>query len=204
MADIDLAVGRGEFLAVTGRSGCGKSTLLKVLGLIDPPDRGTLRIVGVALDRVDERERARLRRTHIGFIFQAFNLIGELNALENVSFALALAGVGRAERLERAAAMLEHVGLGDRLRHFPAQLSGGQQQRVAIARALVTEPDLILADEPTGNLDQTSGQQVLDLLQGAHAKGASIVLVTHESAYAALAERRLVMVDGRFEDTVGA
>ncbi|GIX30112.1 MAG: macrolide export ATP-binding/permease protein MacB [Porticoccaceae bacterium] len=185
-----------------GPSGSGKSTLLHLVGLLDRPDRGSVRLGGVATEHLAEEERAALRRRHIGFIFQAFHLIGRLSALENVELPLLLAGVAPAERRRRAAAVLERVGLADRLDHRPAELSGGQQQRVAIARAVVTEPDLLLADEPTGNLDRAGGREVVDLLEALNRGGITLILVTHDLELGERAPRRIRMVDGAVAEDV--
>ncbi len=181
LKDVDLEVHRGEFLALMGPSGSGKSTLLHLIAAMDRPTSGQIRALGVDLQAMDERQMARWRNTHIGFVFQTFNLIPVLTALENVELPLKLTRLSRSERLEHARHALELVGLGDRLHHTPRQLSGGQEQRVAIARAIVTDPDLILADEPTGNLDAGSAQEVLTLLSRLNREfGKTIVLVTHD------------------------
>ena len=198
LAGIDLEIDRGEYVALEGPSGCGKSTLLSLLGLLDVPDSGEFALAGVPVTEIDAGERARLRNAEIGFIFQGFNLIPEMNVADNVGLPLAYRrGVSRAERRERVARALERVRMDHRSKHFPAQLSGGQQQRVAIARALVGEPSLLLADEPTGNLDSENGEAVMDLLDQLHAAGATVVTVTHDPRFARRARRRLPMLDGR-------
>ncbi len=195
LTDVELAVRRGEFLALMGPSGSGKSTLLHLIAAMDHPTEGEIRALGHDLKTMDEREIARWRNTHIGFVFQTFNLIPVLTALENVELPLKLTKLKRSERLEHARHALELVGLGDRLDHAPRQLSGGQEQRVAIARAIVTDPDLILADEPTGNLDAGSAQEVLTLLSRLHREfGKTIIMVTHDP-HAAHAASRIRYLD---------
>jgi putative ABC transport system ATP-binding protein len=193
---LDLEVARGEWLACTGRSGSGKSTLLHVLGLLDSADAGTYLLAGRNVSDLDDSARARLRNELLGFVFQLHNLLPRTSALENVATPLIYRGVRRAERLRRAQAALEAVGLADRASHDPGQLSGGQMQRVAIARALVGDPELLLVDEPTGNLDLTATNEVLDLLDALHAQGRTIVMITHEEDVAGHADRRLVLRDG--------
>jgi putative ABC transport system ATP-binding protein len=194
---IDLRVGHGEFIAITGASGCGKSTLLSVLGLLDGASGGAYRLAGHDIGSLSAGQRASVRNREIGFIFQAFNLIDELSVCENVALPLEFRGVARRERMARAAQALDQVGMGHRLGHRPTQLSGGQQQRVAIARALVGNPRLVLADEPTGNLDSGSGDAVMELLAGVHREGGTVLLVTHSDQCADLADRRIHMQDGR-------
>lgn len=195
---IDLDIRSGEYISIEGPSGCGKSTLLHLLGLLDEPSSGEYRLSGVPTAEIDGEERARLRNQHIGFVFQSFNLIPEMTVADNVMLPLIYRpGLSAATRSARALAALEKVSLGERAYHQPAQLSGGQQQRVAIARALVGEPSLILADEPTGNLDQKNGDQVMALLEQLHQSGSTIVMVTHSPAYAERASRRICMLDGR-------
>jgi putative ABC transport system ATP-binding protein len=194
---VSLTIERGEFVSVVGASGSGKSTLLHILGCLDSPTQGTYLLEGHDVTHLGDRELSRIRNRHFGFIFQAYNLLPELTALENVEEPLVYAGVPGRERRERAMAQLERVGLQDRLRHFPSQLSGGQQQRVAIARALVNNPTLLLADEPTGNLNTEAGEAVLAILCELHDEGMSIVMVTHDLRIAALAERRIVLADGQ-------
>jgi putative ABC transport system ATP-binding protein len=201
LAGVDLVVGEGEYVAVTGPSGCGKSTLMAILGLLDDPSAGTYRLAGRDAAHLRERDRAAFRNRHIGFIFQSFNLIGDLTVMENVALPLIYrGGIGKAERRERAAAILSEIGMAHRGSHYPAQLSGGQQQRVAIARALVTQPDIILADEPTGNLDSRSGEAVMSLLGELNAKGATILMVTHDMHYARHARRIVRISDGQVVD----
>ncbi|MDE2178439.1 MAG: ABC transporter ATP-binding protein [Xanthomonadaceae bacterium] len=202
---IDLEVRKGEFVAVTGPSGCGKSTLMAVLGLLTAFQQGRYRLAGRDVGTLNGDARATVRNQHIGFVFQSFNLIGDLTVLENVALPLKFrGGVSRSQREERARGALERVGLTQRLKHYPHQLSGGQQQRVAIARALVGEPDLILADEPTGNLDSENAATVMRLFEELHAAGATLLMVTHEGALAQRAQRAVRMLDGRVVDTVMA
>ncbi|HSS34684.1 MAG TPA: ABC transporter ATP-binding protein [Patescibacteria group bacterium] len=194
---VDLAVERGEFLAVVGPSGSGKSTLMNIVGCLDRPTAGRYVLDGTAVEDLDDDGLAAVRSRSIGFIFQSYNLLPRTSALDNVATALAYQGVGRRDRARRATAALERLGLGDRLDHEPTELSGGQQQRVAIARALVTEPALLLADEPTGNLDTTSGAEVMGILRELHATGRTIVLITHDSDVASGADRQVHVRDGR-------
>ena len=193
---IDLQVPEGDYLAVMGPSGSGKSTLMHILGCLDTPTSGSYRMAGADVSGMDERELAHVRNQRIGFVFQQFNLLPSLTAWRNVELPLIYAGVARSERRARAIAALERVGLGDRVEHKPQELSGGQQQRVSVARALVTEPDLILADEPTGNLDSTSTLDVLGLFRDLHDQGGTIVLITHEREVAAQAGHTVVIRDG--------
>jgi putative ABC transport system ATP-binding protein len=194
---VSLSIEAGSMVAIMGPSGSGKSTLMNLLGLLDTPTGGSYRIQGEEVAGLGDDARSRLRRERIGFIFQSFNLLPRKSALHNVAVPLMYAGVGRAERLRRAKDILGQVGLLDRLNHRPTELSGGQQQRVAIARALVNEPALILADEPTGNLDSRTGREVLDLLRQLHAAGRTLVVVTHDRAVAEHAQRIVTLVDGR-------
>ncbi len=196
---IDLTIQRGEFVAISGPSGCGKSTLLSILGLLDSPSEGDYKLNGTEVACLDETERARIRNREIGFIFQSFNLIGDLSVWENVGLPLTYRGMAAAERRERVAAALERVGISHRSKHFPAQLSGGQQQRVAVARALAGKPAILLADEPTGNLDSKNGDAVMQLLQELHREGATICMVTHDDRYAGQAERTVHLFDGRVQ-----
>ncbi len=194
---LDLQIEAGEYLAVTGPSGCGKTSLLSVLGLLDRPSDGEYWFNGRELSRCSERELAGLRHGQIGFVFQSFNLIDELSVEENVALALDHTGQPARERRQRVAAALDRLGLAHRARHRPFQLSGGQQQRVAIARAIVRRPSLLLADEPTGNLDSAQGQEVMRLLRELNEEGTTLVMVTHSSAHAALAPRSVRLLDGR-------
>lgn len=195
---VDLTIARGEYLSIEGPSGSGKTSLLNLIGLLDVPSEGRVLWQGAPVEGLSERERTRLRRTGIGFIFQRFYLLPTLTAMENVELPLQARGVASAERRLRARMLLAQVGLGDREGSFPHQLSGGEEQRVAIARALANSPQLLLADEPTGELDSTRAQQVLDLLEDAHRRsGAAVVVVTHNPAVAARASRHLDMRDGR-------
>ena len=197
---VDLDIQRGDFIAIAGPSGSGKSTLLHLLGLIDSPSGGEVRVRGRAAQSLGIERRAALRLRTLGFVFQAFNLLQMLTARQNVEIALALAGVGRRERRSRARALLEAVGLGERLDHRPVQLSGGERQRVAIARALANEPDVVLADEPTGNLDSATGREIVDLLEQLNAAGQTIVMVTHNLEIARRARRLLLMRDGEVRE----
>ena len=195
---VDLEIERGEYLSVVGASGSGKTTLLQLLGTLDRPSAGTLQFEGRDTSRMSDSELADLRQKTLGFIFQQFNLIPTLTARQNVEAALAPAGLGAAARRARALELLERVGLGGRADHLPSQLSGGEQQRVAIARALANAPDVLLADEPTGNLDSSTSQEIIDLLRRlSRTEGLSIVLVTHDAAIAAGADRVVRMSDGR-------
>jgi putative ABC transport system ATP-binding protein len=198
---IDLTVNRGEFLAIMGPSGSGKSTLMNVLGCLDVPDQGEYRLNGEDVTRLNADELARLRNRELGFVFQNFNLLARTSALENVETPLIYAGHSKHAREQLAEDMLQRLGLGDRVHHLPNQLSGGQQQRVAIARALVTHPTLLLADEPTGNMDTTTSGEFLALLEGFHRdEGLTILLITHEPEVAARAQRSLTLRDGKLED----
>lgn len=205
LAGVDLAVPRGQFVALVGSSGSGKSTLLQLLGCLDRPTGGSYRLDGEEVSTLDDEGLAHARNQRIGFVFQSFHLLPQLRADENVALPLRYARCPEAERLERARALLERVGLGSRTAHLPGELSGGQCQRVAVARALATDPPLLLADEPTGNLDRRSGDEVLALFKELHAEGRTIVLVTHSSKVAAVADRRVRMEDGRIveDDGVG-
>ncbi|MCV2358763.1 ABC transporter ATP-binding protein [Paucibacter sp. TC2R-5] len=196
--DVDLQIHSGEFLAVSGPSGCGKSSLLAILGLLDSPSAGNYALAGQSVEALDNRARALLRNRQIGFVFQAFNLISDLSVEDNVALPLTYRSeMSRAERRARVAEVLAQVDMGHRARHYPAQLSGGQQQRVAIARALVGKPSLILADEPTGNLDSRNADLVMQLLSDVHAGGATLCMVTHDPRYAAAAQRTISLFDGR-------
>jgi putative ABC transport system ATP-binding protein len=196
LSDISLTVARGEFVAVMGPSGCGKSTLLNILGLLDTPSAGSYRLLGAEIAGAGEQALTRMRRDLIGFVFQSFNLIDDLTVAENVEVAL-LYRKDRGGRKKRVMEALDRVGVAHRARHRPQQLSGGQQQRVAIARALVSAPELILADEPTGNLDTANGDAVMELLKSASAAGTTIVMVTHSPIHAAAAGRTIKMLDGQ-------
>ena len=202
--DVSLEVKQGEFLAIMGPSGCGKSTLLNILGLIDSPTSGSYWFRGEDIARCSEEELTLRRRAGVGFVFQSFNLIDDLNVTENIEVALLYVGVPRAERRERIAAVLGSVDLAHRASHMPKQLSGGQQQRVAVARALVANPRLILADEPTGNLDTANGEAVMEMLTRIMNGGTTIVMVTHSEEHAKRAHRVVNMLDGRLVDSAEA
>jgi putative ABC transport system ATP-binding protein len=197
LSQIDLEIRKGEYVSIAGPSGCGKSTLLSILGLLDSPSEGKYWLDGKPVAKLSESERTRIRNCEIGFIFQAFNLIGDLTVQENVALPLTYRGMLSAERERRVRQSLERVGLAHRMRHFPAQLSGGEQQRVAVARALAGEPFILLADEPTGNLDSKNGEAVMGLLRELHSEGATICIVTHDPHYAGFAERTIHLLDGR-------
>jgi putative ABC transport system ATP-binding protein len=197
---VDLAVAAGSWVALMGASGSGKSTLLQLLGGLDTPDGGTIRIGGDSIEQLSEGGRALLRRRRVGYVFQFFNLVTNLTVAENVELPMLLVGTGRREARQRRAELLEAVGIGELAGAAPAELSGGQQQRVALARALANRPDVLLADEPTGNLDSASTREVLDLLRHANAGGQTIVMVTHDPGVAAAADRVLVMADGLIVD----
>jgi putative ABC transport system ATP-binding protein len=201
LAGVHAEIMRGEYVAIMGPSGCGKSTLLSILGLLDTPSAGRYMLNGTSVEDINASTRARIRNKEIGFIFQAFNLIGDLTVFENVELPLTYRdGMPRAERKERVMASLERVGMSHRVKHYPAQLSGGQQQRVAVARALVGQPSILLADEPTGNLDSKNGDAVMKLLDELHADGATICMVTHDPRFAECAKRRIAMFDGQVVD----
>ncbi len=197
LAGIHLEIQQGEYVAIAGPSGCGKSTLLAILGLLDTPSEGQYTLNGNQVANLSLSERARVRNREIGFIFQSFNLIGDLTVFENVELPLIYRGMKSAERRERANAALERVGMAHRSKHLPSQLSGGQQQRVAVARAVGGQPSILLADEPTGNLDSKNGEAVMDLLRELHRQGATICMVTHDPRYAAHADRSVHLFDGR-------
>ncbi len=197
LAGIHLNIAKGEYVSISGPSGCGKSTLLAILGLLDSPSNGKYVLNGKLVESLKMSERARIRNREIGFIFQAFNLIGDLTVYENVELPLTYRGMGGAERKKRVQEALERVGMSHRVKHYPSQLSGGQQQRVAVARALGGDPAVLLADEPTGNLDSANGEQVMDLLRELHRGGATICMVTHDPRYAKYADREIHLFDGR-------
>ena len=197
LADVHLEIARGEFVEVMGPSGCGKSTLLALIGLLDSPSAGEYWLDGRATSRISAPERARLRNLHIGFIFQAFNLIAGLTVLENVELPLSYRGLPQSERKRRSLEALERVGMSHRVDHYPGQLSGGQQQRVSAARAVAGDPLIVLADEPTGNLDSTNGESVMGLLKDLHQAGSTILMVTHDPRYSPFAERTVHLFDGR-------
>jgi putative ABC transport system ATP-binding protein len=204
LAGIHLEIQKGEYLSIGGPSGCGKSTLLAILGLLDTPSNGTYTLNSRAVQSLKMSERARIRNREIGFIFQAFNLIGDLTVYENVELPLTYRGMGSAERKKRVHEALERVGMSHRVKHYPSQLSGGQQQRVAVARALGGEPSILLADEPTGNLDSQNGEAVMDLLRDLHRQGATICMVTHDPRYETYADRTIRLFDGRIvEENAG-
>jgi putative ABC transport system ATP-binding protein len=201
LSGVHFDIRSGEYVSISGPSGCGKSTLLSILGLLDTPSSGSYLLNGRQVEDIGPSERARIRNKEIGFIFQAFNLIGDLTVFENVELPLTYRdGMAKAERRERVQAALERVGMAHRLKHYPAQLSGGQQQRVAVARALVGQPSILLADEPTGNLDSKNGEAVMGLLDELHRAGATICMVTHDPRYAEFADRKIFMFDGRVVD----
>jgi putative ABC transport system ATP-binding protein len=197
LSGIQLDLKKGEYLSIAGPSGCGKSTLLAILGLLDTPSDGTYTLNSRPVSGLKLSERARIRNREIGFIFQAFNLIGDLTVYENVELPLTYRGMGSAERKKRVQEALERVGMSHRMKHYPSQLSGGQQQRVAVARALGGDPAILLADEPTGNLDSANGEAVMNLLKDLHRNGATICMVTHDPRYAQFADRTIRMFDGR-------
>ena len=197
LEDVDLTIERGEFVAIVGPSGSGKSTMMNILGCLDRPTAGRYVLDGTPVEELDDNGLAAVRSRSIGFVFQSYNLLPRTSAIENVAAPLAYQGVGRKERLARAQEALERLGLGERLHHQPTELSGGQQQRVGIARAIVTEPALLLADEPTGNLDSHAGAEVIDLFRQLHATGRTIVLITHDVDVAVAADRQIHIRDGR-------
>jgi len=197
LSNIHLDVNRGDYISIAGPSGCGKSTLLAILGLLDTPSNGAYVLNGRPVEGLRMSDRARIRNREIGFIFQAFNLIGDLTVYENVELPLTYRGMSSTERKKRTREALERVGMAHRTKHYPSQLSGGQQQRVAVARALAGEPSILLADEPTGNLDSANGQAVMELLKELHQNGATICMVTHDQRYAAHADRSVRLFDGK-------
>jgi len=197
LEEIHLEVKKGQYISIAGPSGCGKSTLLSILGLLDSPSDGVYELNGSNVSKLTISERTRIHNREIGFIFQAFNLIGDLTVYENVELPLTYRGTGAAERKQKVQHALERVGMAHRLKHYPSQLSGGQQQRVAVARALVGDPLILMADEPTGNLDSKNGEAVMELLRDLHRNGATICMVTHDQRYANFAERNIHLFDGR-------
>jgi putative ABC transport system ATP-binding protein len=205
LSGIHLDIQKGEYISIAGPSGCGKSTLLAILGLLDSPSEGSYTLNSQPVQGLKMAERARIRNREIGFIFQAFNLIGDLTVYENVELPLTYRGMPSSERKRRVHEALERVGMSHRVKHYPSQLSGGQQQRVAVARALGGDPSILLADEPTGNLDSANGEQVMDLLRELHRAGSTICIVTHDPRYARYADRSVHLFDGRVvEETAEA
>ena len=200
LAGVHLDIGQGEYLAVSGPSGCGKSTLLSIMGLLDTASNGTYVLGDTNVSELSISQRARIRNREIGFIFQSFNLIGDLTVYENVELPLTYRSLSSAERKKRTLEALEKVGMSHRMKHYPAQLSGGQQQRIAVARAVAGEPSILLADEPTGNLDSHNGEAVMELLRDLHRDGATICMVTHDPRYAKHAERTIDLFDGCIVD----
>lgn len=200
--NVSFEINDGEFVAIMGPSGCGKSTLLNILGLLDNPTGGSYELLGQEVAKLKEKERTRFRKGNIGFVFQSFNLIDELNVYENVELPLRYLNIGAAERRKRVTEILKRMNISHRSQHFPQQLSGGQQQRVAIARAVVSNPKLILADEPTGNLDSRNGKEVMDLLSELNREGTTIVMVTHSQKDAGMAQRTIDLFDGRIVNDV--
>ncbi|WP_337170001.1 ABC transporter ATP-binding protein [Gemmatimonas aurantiaca] len=197
LADVHFDIRKGEYVAIAGPSGCGKTTLLSILGLLDAPSGGEYQIAGTSVAHLGAADRARVRNKEIGFIFQAFNLIGDLTVWENVELPLTYREMDAAERKDRVQKALERVGMTHRAKHFPSQLSGGQQQRIAVARAVAGDPAILLADEPTGNLDSRNGEAVMELLRELHAAGSTVCMVTHDARYAQHAERTVQLFDGR-------
>ncbi|MEP6731264.1 MAG: ABC transporter ATP-binding protein [bacterium] len=204
LADVHLEIAEGEYVSISGPSGCGKTTLLSILGLLDTPTAGEYLLAGESVANLSASERARVRNRQIGFIFQAFNLIGDLTVHENVELPLTYRGMSADERKTRVHDALERVGMSHRAKHYPAQLSGGQQQRVAVARAVAGDPAILLADEPTGNLDSKNSEAVMDLLRELHRGGATICMVTHDPRYARHASRMIDLFDGRVVDEQSA
>ena len=204
LSGIHLEIKNGEYVSIAGPSGCGKTTLLSILGLLDTPSEGKYRLNGKQVADLSFSDRARIRNKEIGFIFQAFNLIGDLTVYENVELPLTYRGMRSAERKQRVTAAHERVGMAHRSKHLPSQLSGGQQQRVAVARAVCGEPSILLADEPTGNLDSKNGEAVMDLLRELHRAGSTIVMVTHDPRFAQYAERTIHLFDGRIVEDAAA
>ena len=202
LADVHLEIREGEYVAINGPSGCGKTTLLSILGLLDTPSDGSYLLEDKPVANLTPAQRARIRNRRIGFVFQAFNLIGDLTVAENVELPLTYRGMSGGERTKRVQQALEKVGMSHRAKHYPVQLSGGQQQRVAVARAVVGDPAILLADEPTGNLDSTNGEAVMELLRALHRAGATVCMVTHDPRYAKHADRSIHLFDGRVVDEV--
>lgn len=202
LQNVSLEVKKGEFVAIMGPSGCGKSTLLNILGLLDTPTDGTYMLEGKDVSRMNEDDRTELRKGRLGFVFQSFNLIDELNVTENVELPLLYMNISKKERRQKVAEVIERVAMTHRAHHFPAQLSGGQQQRVAIARAVISHPSIILADEPTGNLDSKHGKEVMELLQELHREGTTIIMVTHSQRDANYADRIINLFDGEIVSEV--
>lgn len=200
LSDVNLAIDRGEYVSIEGPSGCGKSTLLSIIGLLDVPTSGSFVLNGRAVESLSSARRTEIRNSEIGFIFQNFNLIGDLSVEENIELPLTYRGVSKGERKRRVAEVMLRVDIAHRARHFPAQLSGGQQQRVAVARALAGDPSVLLADEPTGNLDTKNGDSVMELLAELHAAGSTIIMVTHDRRFAKYANRTVGLLDGRIAD----
>ena len=200
LADVHLEIREGEYVAINGPSGCGKTTLLSILGLLDTPSDGSYLLEDKPVANLSPAERARIRNRRIGFVFQAFNLIGDLTVAENVELPLTYRGMSGGERTKRVQQALEKVGMSHRAKHYPVQLSGGQQQRVAVARAVVGDPAILLADEPTGNLDSTNGEAVMELLRALNRAGATVCMVTHDPRYAKHADRSIHLFDGRVVD----
>ena len=199
---VSFEIKKGEFVAIMGPSGCGKSTLLNILGLLDNPSGGSYELMGQEVAQLKERDRTKFRKGNIGFVFQSFNLIDELNVFENVELPLKYLNMSASERKQRVTAMLKRMNISHRAQHFPQQLSGGQQQRVAIARAVISNPNLVLADEPTGNLDSKNGKEVMDLLTELNSEGTTIVMVTHSQKDASVAQRTIDLFDGRIVSDV--
>lgn len=199
---VSFEIKKGEFVAIMGPSGCGKSTLLNILGLLDNPSGGSYELMGQEVAQLKERDRTKFRKGNIGFVFQSFNLIDELNVFENVELPLKYLNMSASERKQRVTAMLKRMNISHRAQHFPQQLSGGQQQRVAIARAVISNPNLVLADEPTGNLDSKNGKEVMDLLTELNSDGTTIVMVTHSQKDASVAQRTINLFDGRIVSDV--
>lgn len=199
---VSFEIKKGEFVAIMGPSGCGKSTLLNILGLLDNPSGGSYELMGQEVAQLKERDRTKFRKGNIGFVFQSFNLIDELNVFENVELPLKYLNMSASERKQRVTAMLKRMNISHRAQHFPQQLSGGQQQRVAIARAVISNPNLVLADEPTGNLDSKKGKEVMDLLTELNSEGTTIVMVTHSQKDASVAQRTINLFDGRIVSDV--